>query len=434
LRESPFRQAEGALHGLLEKLSGGIAGSYVVGYGVVMPDVTRLPESAEWDRAVLADFGDLRQFETWLAKFIRHWRARGPCRPEVSADDLRRLQSALRPDFEAVRRMSASAEEVEHRIARLTEDQMVMIDVVEANQRVICSGGAGTGKTMMALELARRWGAAGMKTALACHSAWLKQFLERDPVPGLTVSQVDTLKVAATRAGIDRFDALIVDEGQDVLNMDALDRLDRCLRDGISRGRWCFFHDVNNQSGLCGIYTPDAYDYLASFGPARVPLRTNCRNTLPILNRIQMALRADMGNAGIGDGPPVRERHVSSSLEAARALEQELRDLMDREGFAPGEIAVLSPVPFARSAASALPAGLRNVISVLDDSSPRLMHRKTIGFAGIQDFKGLESPVVLLIDMTDTVSDSETRALQYVGMSRARILLSMIICDCASHA
>jgi hypothetical protein len=269
-----------------------------------------------------------------------------------------------------------------------------------------------------------------MKTALACHSAWLKRFLERNAVPGLTVSQIDTLRIAANRAGIDRFDALIVDEGQDVLNMDALDRLDCWLRDGIANGRWCFFHDVNNQSGLCGVYTPDAYDYLASFGPARVPLRTNCRNTLPILSQIQLKLKADMGNAGIGDGPPVRERHVVSPREAVQVLEQELRDLMIREGFAPGEIVVLSPVPFARSSASGLPADLRNVISVLDDSSPRLARRTTIGFAGIQDFKGLESPVILLIDMTDPVSDLESRALQYVGMSRARILLSMIFCDC----
>ena len=53
--------------------------------------------------------------------------------------------------------------------------------------------------------------------------------------------------------------------------MDALDRLDNCLCGGISEGRWCFFHDTNNQSGLCGSYVPDAYDYLEKFLPGANP-------------------------------------------------------------------------------------------------------------------------------------------------------------------
>ena len=283
LRESPFKQAEGALHGLRGKLPASLSNVFVVGYGVVMPDVERLPDSAEWDRAVLADGRDFRQFEKWLERFIRYWRAKDTRKTAATPSYLNVLQQHLRPDFEAVLPLHVSAHEVETRIARLTEDQLRLIDVVEANPRVICSGGAGTGKTMLALELAKRWGASGMKTALACHSPWLKRFLERNAVPGLIVSLAESIHVAAKRVGIEKFDALIVDEGQDILNMDALAQLDSCLYGGISEGRWCFFHDANNQSGLCGSYVPDAYDYLESICPVRIPLKTNCRNSLPIL-------------------------------------------------------------------------------------------------------------------------------------------------------
>ena len=286
LRESPFKQAEGALHGLRGKLPASLSNVLVVGYGVVIPDVDRLPDSAEWDSAVLADGRDFRQFEKWLERFIKYWRVKDPRKSAATPSHLKILQQHLRPDFEAVVPLHVSAHEVEMRIARLTEDQLRLIDVVEANPRVICSGGAGTGKTMLALELAKRWGASGMKTALACHSPWLKRFLERNAVPGLIVSLAESLHVAAKRAGIERFDALIVDEGQDILNMDALAHLDSCLHGGISEGRWCFFHDANNQSGLCGSYVPDAYEYLESICPVRIPLKTNCRNSLPILQRI----------------------------------------------------------------------------------------------------------------------------------------------------
>lgn len=427
LKESPFSQANGALHGLLKKLPVTISKAFVVGYGVIMPGVERLPDSAEWDRAVLADGRDFRQFEKWLERFIRHWRAKDGNKPAASPSQLKAVKQFLRPDFEAVVPLHVSAHDVEARIVKLTEDQLRWVDAIEINPRVICSGGAGTGKTMLALELAKRWCAAGMKTVLACHSPWLKCYLERHAVPGLTVSLADSIHVTARRAGIDKFDALIVDEGQDILNMDALDMLDSFLLDGISEGRWCFFHDVNNQSGLCGSYVPDAYDYLSSSNPLQIPLNTNCRNSLQILQRIQGDLSADVGNSGVGDGPAVREVCVADENSAIEALEKELHDLLDREGFNLGDIVVLSPLPFAQSWTSSLSEHLRDSISILDDTSPRNMNRHAIGFAQIGDYKGLESEAVVLVDMPRP-GHSETRSLHYVGMSRARALLCMICC------
>ena len=208
--------------------------------------------------------------------------------------------------------------------------------------------------------------------------------------------------------------------------MHSLDQLDNCLSGNLNQGRWCFFHDANNQSGLCGSYVPDAYDYLESFCPVRIPLKTNCRNSLPILQRIQCDLDADVGNPGVGDGPEVREIHVADSNGAVEALEKELRSLVDGDGFNPGDIIVLSPFTYARSWTANLSADLRNSISVLDADSSRNENRHTIGFAQIGDFKGLESEVIVLVDMPRPGSNESLRSYHYVGMSRARALLSMI--------
>jgi hypothetical protein len=309
---------------------------------------------------------------------------------------------------------------------RLTEDQLRFIDIVEANRRVICSGGAGTGKTMLALELAKRWSAAGMKVALACHSPWLKTYLEKSAGAGFTVSLAHSLGIAAKRVAVNKFDALVVDEGQDLLSMDALDRLDQSLHGGINNGRWSFFHDANNQSGLCGEYVPDAYNYLESFSPACIPLRTNCRNSLPILNRIQTALGADLGTSGVGDGPVVREMIVTNISMAAIALRQELDRLINEDGFGVSDIVILSPNSFECSCASSLPSDFQFRIAVLDDYSPSRVSNGAIGFAQIGNFKGLESPVVVLVDLPRPSIESSARSHQYVGVSRARVLLSMI--------
>ncbi|MCW0202546.1 MAG: NERD domain-containing protein [Rhodanobacter thiooxydans] len=429
LTESPFRQAEGALHGLRKKLPAEFATAFVFGYAVVVPDVGDMPESAEWDRAVVADARNFRQFEQWLKKLISHWRNKDRRASKASPDQLRKLQQFLRPEFEAVMPLHASMHAIEARVAQLTEDQLRYIDVVEANDRVICSGGAGTGKTMLALELAKRWSAAGMKVALTCHSPWLRAYLEKAATPGVTVSLTNSAQVTARRAGIEKFDALIVDEGQDVLNMDALVRLDSLLRGGLDSGRWSFFHDVNNQAGLCGEYKPDAYDYLNGLGAARLPLRTNCRNTLPILERVQKALDADVGASAVGNGPAVREITVASREEAAAALQNELLKLMNDEGFDPSDIVILSPNTYSQSCVSLMPEHEEMHVSVLDSYSPRAAGDSAVGFAQIDNFKGLESSVVWLVDLCAPSVNSLLRSYHYVGMTRARALLGMIHVD-----
>jgi len=429
LRESPFRQAEGALHGLRKKLPTELATAFVFGYAVVMPDVGGLPESAEWDRAVLADARSFRQFEQWLKKLISHWRNKDRNCANASPDQLRRLRQFLRPEFEAVMPLHASAHAIEMRVAQLTEDQLRYLDVVEVNDRVICSGGAGTGKTMMALELAKRWSASGMKVALTCHSAWLKAYLEKSTPPGVTVSLASSAPVTAKRAGIERFDALIVDEGQDVLNMDALGCLDSILLGGLDGGRWSFFHDANNQSGLCGEYRPEAYEYLAGLGAARIPLKTNCRNSSPILERVQESLDADVGVSAVGNGPAVREITVTSREDAAVTLQQELQRLVKNDGFSPSDIVILSPKTYSQSCASIMPEHGGMHIAVLDSYSPRGAGNGAIGFAQIENFKGLESSVVWLVDMDAPSVESSLRSSHYVGMTRARALLGMINVD-----
>lgn len=427
LSESPFRQAEGGMQGLRDKkLPDWLSRSFVWGYGVIMPDVGSLPDSAEWDRPVLACSKEFKEFERWLIRLVQHWRAKDSRKLEATPEQLKQLQQYLRPNFEAVVPLHVTSDVVSSQLAKLEDEQLELIDAVEENERVLCSGGAGTGKTLVGLELARRWASTGINVVMTCHSPWLKSFLEKNPIPGLTVCLSDAIHVAARRNGIERFDALIVDEGQDVLNMEILARLDEYVVGGLEQGRWCFFHDINNQSGLCGDYVPDAYEYLHMFRPMKVPLRKNRRNAMPILNCIQSTLEADMGAAGVGQGPAVRQFSSGETDELVEAIENELEALIEKEGFSNGELVVLSHLPFSQSLVSKLSPRWQQSMSVLDASSPLNATRKTIGFAQIPDFKGLESQVVILVDLPPPGSNKDLRNLHYVGMSRARALLSII--------
>jgi hypothetical protein len=165
---------------------------------------------------------------------------------------------------------------------------------------------------------------------------WLRHWLaERFAAPNLTVALAGKAPLAARRAGIERFDALIVDEGQDLLQLALLDPLDRTLVGGLEQGRWCLFHDRNNQAGLFGPAEPEALDMLNSFGPTHVRRTTNCRNTRQILELVKTSLGADMGVRGSGDGPAVRLHQARGEAEAVSLLTAELERLTGRGGLAP---------------------------------------------------------------------------------------------------
>ena len=434
-QEGPFRQAEGALHGLMEDLRAGLPAGVLdrlaTGYGVVFPDCDWRGEGAEWDPAMLADKRASRDLEGWLRRLSTYWRGR--CGRDSSPDEgaLKTLQEYLRPEVDVPSSQADvllfdQVEDARRRVERLTEDQVRMADVAEANPRVLCAGGAGTGKTFLAERLARRWAGAGAHVALVCRSPWLRHFLaSRLSMPGLTVSLIDGVRLDCRRAGLERFDALIVDEGQDLFEMNCLETLDEVLAGGLKAGRWCWFHDLNNQS-LTHRFDQDAREYLESLEPARMPLRINCRNTRVILEWIQDELDADLGVRGAGAGPAVRCQTAASRRDSAERAAREIEELVDAGGLAPGSVTILSPFDLADSSIAEMPVGAARRVRRLDEYSMRSPPADKVGFARIDEFKGLENEAIVVVDLPAPNAGVPDMSAQYVAMSRARSVLSLI--------
>jgi len=429
--EGPFKQAESALHGLRSNLSANLPQSLLtnfhIGYAVVFPDFIWDTSGVEWDRHILADARDLKNFEKWLKKIFRYWRKKDfvPRTPDETM--MKTIKSYLRPEFEKAVPLHVQTARVDEQIAAFTEDQMDMLDVMEANPRVLCSGGAGTGKTFLAMELAKRWTAGGLKVALVCRSPWLKRFLESTfEIPGLAVTLNSGILTAARRTDVNKFDAMIVDEGQDLLEWSSLEKLDNHLIGGLEGGRWCFFYDINNQAGMFGPVDKEAMQFLESSKPAKVPLRVNCRNTRIILDKVKTLLGADMGIRGVGEGPDVRQKIVDSDKNSARAIEEEIKHLVDRGGLSNGELTILSPREFGKSSTAILNNKILNQLVVLDEYAFRNFPPDKISFSEIPNFKGLENGAIIVVDLPLPRGPKQTFPQHYVAMSRARAVLSII--------
>ena len=428
LKESPFRQAEGALHAINNKIRDSHKFPRLtlpIGFGVIFPDVEWSEQSSEWDLRTICDAKKFRNFEAWLRNFFEYWHSKHGNGKKLTKEDILALKQYLRPDFEVVEPLHVKLSQIEDIAVKLTEDQYIYLDIVAANSRVLCSGGAGTGKTFLAAELARRMANEDKNIVFVCKSNWLKRYLEtRIQNEFVTISTIDSAKVDMRRSGIDLYDVLIVDEGQDLFDFDDIEILDEIVEGGLENGEWYIFHDVNNQAGLFIDTRTEVLELLESYTPAKIPLVTNCRNSEQILKKVQDSLHLDMGNKGTGIGPKVHESFdVDNNGEVLR---KEI-DNMLKGGVAPGSITILSPLSYEKSSIALLPEKMKRNIVKLDDYSVRSFPIPEISFSEIKNFKGLENEVIIVIDLVkpDYIKDN-SKVEHYVAMSRARALLSVI--------
>ena len=428
LKESPFRQAEGALHAIDHKIKDSYKFPRLtlpIGFGVVFPDVEWAQQSSEWDLHTVCDTKNMRNFEGWLKNFFLYWHSKYGNGRKLTKEDIVALRQYLRPNFELVEPLHVKLAHIEEAAVKLTEDQYMYLDIVAANKRVLCSGGAGTGKTFLAAELARRMASEDKNIVLVCKSNWLKRYLEtRIQNEFVTISTIDSVKLDMRRSGIDIYDILIVDEGQDLFDFDDIEILDAIIEGGLENGEWYIFHDVNNQSGLFIDTKTEILELLESYNPAKIPLVTNCRNSEPILKKVQDSLHVDMGNKGTGMGPKVHE--IVDAENNGDALKEEINNML-KGGVSPSSITILSPLSYEDSSISLLPEKMKKNIVKLDDFSVRSFPIEDISFSEIKNFKGLENEVIIVIDLVkpDDIKD-DNKVEHYVAMSRARALLSVI--------
>jgi hypothetical protein len=452
LKQSPFAQAGGgasALYGYLTERVPAVRKSFV-GHGVLFPESTfheALPSSDE--HLVYDDSDRAQPISEWVERLISHWREsirlkRGR-EPEGLETGIRsKIVHALAPDFELVPSLRARLQEVDEELIRLTEQQTQILRGLIDEPRVLVRGGAGTGKTLLACDEATLYVCYGSRLA-----AYVRPLLEPH---GVTVTHLHGLmKEIIEEAGLkerlpaveprdlfdvhypevaldglallDRFgtyDALVADEAQDLLRPSSVLFLDAVLAGELPHGSWRLFHDPN-QEIFQG--APAELDRLESLA-ACYRLTQNCRNTREIAMATSILSGVACSETLVAKGPEVIEHWYTDGRTEERAVLRQLREWVGG-GISPESITVLTPKSFehsllARVESRALP---RRVVDISHSDS---VDPNSLRFSTIAGFKGLESDAVLLTGFDD-LSDSRTLSLLYVGASRARGLLALVL-------
>lgn len=433
-RESPIDQARGARFALQKRLEGLVPVALVnrinFGFGLMFPDVVFDERSVEWDSALIFDAvsHDRHQSAIWLDKLYQYWAEKTGRQERLSDAEVSALIRVMRPELDCVPALISRVGTAVGDLISLTEDQYRYLDGLLLQPRVVVEGGAGTGKTFLAAEAARRLSATGKEVLFLCRSPVLAWNIREK----LNTSLVRVLNLAAlqekSRQGqLPHFDVLVVDEGQDFLDMDSVLFLDSLFNNGLEEGRWLFFMDSNNQGSMYDTYDPDAMAYVRSAG-IPWPLYDNCRNTRQIATATMLLTGGDIGRARIkGDGLNVEYTYYHDEAEAVLRVEELLSRWTEDEQVLPGDITVLSMTDWDSSLIRNLGKRWRRRFQIVDSTAGCHWHQSSLTFSNVLDFKGLENRYVVLLDLEKFEDTKADLSKLYVGMTRANAMMSLMV-------
>ena len=481
LKKSPFLQARSGMFALRNSLTrhfgtGAAESRCPVGCAVAFPDVTCPPLTPEFERSDAIDSDDLRNpisksIMRAVHRRLREFQLRGS-KSLPTPSEAKNIAGFLRPDFERVVAKGVTIGRTERRLLRLTEEQYARLDELEANPRCLFDGAAGTGKTLLALEHARRAERSGSKVLLVCFnhllSKWLcqqtkgtnittgtwhtiaKQFilassvasdfkeqeseaLKNDSLNSLFEEWYPLLGAAALEEMGAQFDVLVVDEAQDLVPRYTLEFLDLATHGGLADGNWAMLGDFTSQALYCDNVDPFVILSKYTNHIARAKLTLNCRNTRRIAEETTILAGFEKPPFRLGEetGLPVEHRYWKTSSDLVESLAHVLEKLV-KEQIPIDNVMLLSP---HRQEKSSL-AGINRISHFpLVDSSRDMTSANpdAIRFSTIHAFKGLESQVVIILDI-DAVDGADAQSLLYVAMSRARSLLILMIKESARKA
>ncbi|WP_395154428.1 NERD domain-containing protein [Ilumatobacter sp.] len=365
-------------------------------------------------------------------------------------DQCEQIARMLRPSFEQSRSPKARQAEATAEIQAFTEEQFDALDEVDENRRVVFNGGAGTGKTLIALEAARRAVASDKRVLLCCFNSLLGDWLTNEATPLGDTATVGTLHSVMLgisgldvpvdppddffsdelpRAAIDQlvsdhdlcgaFDLIVIDEAQDLFTDAYLDVLDLLLKDGLRDGELLAFGDFKHQAIYAGYDTRELLSSRTSAAAHR--FSKNCRNR-PSIGSLassvaDMQMYASYLRNDDGTAPTIQlySSRESQATELAETINQ-----FRSEHYQMGDITVLSLKATDAAADSLTPPTAEWLARAGFAPTNR------IRTATVHAFKGLESPVVIVTDI-EGLSKKRVRQLLYVGASRATERLALLV-------
>jgi hypothetical protein len=358
-------------------------------------------------------------------------------------EDLDRISQALEANILDVTDPASLALLIDSRteiVNELAKENLKLLDFVSELNRFDVRGAAGTGKTALALELAKQLKREGKRVVFLCYSRALSAHIRHQVESWDKAERIDVVKtfhalaqdwgvnvpsdatdefweLTATLEFIQRaiqapesekFDAVIVDEAQD-FGENWWIAATELLKDKASGGLYAFGdlgQGIFGRSGTAGL------------GLTPLRLHKNLRNAQPIADAANHLTETPTPAVGL-DGPEIRFVQIpedAEDVEIIYAADDTVEYL--RDDYGPEHIALLttkSRHPVHREMADRDPDAYLKTLWKTDD----------VFYGTVSGFKGLERNCVILT-VNGFHAEVDPKRLLYVGITRARDFLVIV--------
>lgn len=424
-KEGPIQQVAGNKKAIQKAIIEDLNIYPCMAHCVVMPD-------CEWDKGnneptyngepnLILDITGYHDDTLWLENFIKKVfkqfkEHNAYSRSENLSDkDLIKIHKYLRKRVVGIIPLIDTAKETDKMIHAATEEQMTMILTIESNDRVVCSGPAGSGKTLIAVDIALKALYDGLKTCFLVRNKHFALYI-RNIIGG---SGVDVLSIDEGFSSLKKYECVIVDEGQDLMTYACLEKFENLLEFSLDQSKIYWFMDENNQSNLYSDYENIVFEeYFKNYPFFRVLLTRNCRNPVEIIKDTN----AITGTKLIGkvEGYSEKTKHLKikndNKEKHANALIKVINEFYENN-IHPSDIAVISLTNRDESCVNNIPSSENNLLADFNSSYKGMTQVK---FFDVLGFKGQEVRFVILIDIYADIDKSKLRNLFYTGLTRAK--------------
>lgn len=340
------------------------------------------------------------------------------------------IDSILCPSFDLLPLKSVELDHKRNVYGRMLKEQSNILNFLEEQPFAAISGVAGTGKTLIAVEKARRHADNGDKVLFLCFNKYLCEYLKKNyNYENVSYYTIDGFACSICHSEYADFDELdmrllelsygndfpykhvIVDEGQDfgqdrIEEANVLDTLEDIVLDENVNGSYYVFYDKNQL--IQGYNVPKSIED----ADCKLTLYKNCRNTENIaitsMRPLKNAKKPKMFSGCItGESPKI---FISGeNKKQIDFINNAIKDLLNQKIQ---DIVILTCSTEDKSI-------MRDKVS----NGTYSVNGKNFKFTTCRKFKGLEADAIILVDVSKDNLIGDNTLIFYVGASRARFNL-----------
>ncbi len=447
--KNPLSQAKDAKYEIRNHLADRGKKNILIAHGALFPDISNINalSNPAIPNNILGGSDKLSDLKTWIISIFQYWSGEQPNYNPLEASGVNIASQIYGKQVSIQQSLASKIEtEIEQQII-LTNQQKSILRQLRKRKEAIIEGGAGTGKTILALDHAQTLANQGLKVLFLCYNEKLGEFLKvkSHGIENLhsmnfhqfcnwRIKQVktDTYRNLLAESAInypneDKFnvwmpdaltesydispityDVIIVDEGQDFKDEYWLAIEE--LRDRNSDTKLYIFQDGNQ-----AIYT--STDELP-INSEPLYLFDNCRNTKPIHQLAYQYYQGEEIEAPNIDGEATQYIVKGSLEQQALEIDKKVAELIHKEDIKPKDIAVIVMDNF-NTAQELLEKTKNSKIWAFKEFSPQ----SKVLVETAKRFKGLESKIIFLWVLD---SSNMSEKMLYVSISRARFRLWIV--------